>query len=403
MFLACDYAPLRYKVDFPDELSDGLVLSNLEAPFLTLDKTPVKEFKSGPSLFNVVECVPYAHRTQFVFSLANNHIMDYGVAGLTQTISTLKRHNILSFGAGYTIEDARQPLLVTEKSKKIGIIGCRESQFGSQNCADMGWWLFDAVSKLKSCVDYVIVSSHAAAEDSPFPSPALRDYYHRLIDAGVDVIHGHHAHIPQGWENYSGGVIFYGLGNFVVDPLQWVNNVQRTSLIASVDFSGEKLQYSVAKCICESKGKDCVRTSFERKSNSEWERYLSICDKALSTESNVWGYWQEMATRLYEETYGAPLRIPAIYNTKISPLNRISYARDALTIVFQAIAGIKKTTARSRSLAASVYNSIQCLSHSEMLKSAIGIALGNEKDFRTPEIIADCDVILGYFHKMEKR
>ena len=55
---------------------------------------------------------------------------------------------------------------------------------------------------------YVIVSVHAAIEDSPWPSPYIRELYHSFIDAGATVVHGHHLHVPQGYETYDEGVIF---------------------------------------------------------------------------------------------------------------------------------------------------------------------------------------------------
>jgi len=66
-------------------------------------------------------------------------------------------------------------------------------------------------------VDYVILSLHWGTELSEYPSPEQVALAHSLIDAGVDVILGHHPHVLQGIERYNSGLIFYSLGNFIFD------------------------------------------------------------------------------------------------------------------------------------------------------------------------------------------
>jgi len=65
-----------------------------------------------------------------------------------------------------------------------------------------------------SDAEHRIVNLHWGYEHTEVPAPFQRDLAHRLIDAGANIIIGHHPHVAQGWEIYRGAPIFYSLGNF---------------------------------------------------------------------------------------------------------------------------------------------------------------------------------------------
>jgi hypothetical protein len=65
--------------------------------------------------------------------------------------------------------------------------------------------------------DWVVVAFHQGLEYSDYPSSGIIAAAHQMIDAGADVVIGHHAHVLQGIERYAGGLIAYSLGNFVFD------------------------------------------------------------------------------------------------------------------------------------------------------------------------------------------
>ena len=100
--------------------------------------------------------------------------------------------------------------MLEENGCKIAVLCCCERQFGIAHdniagCAEMGVWLYGAIREIKQTksADYIIVSCHAASEFSPWVSPKLRSFYHSLVEAGADCIHGHHSHVPQGYEVYN--------------------------------------------------------------------------------------------------------------------------------------------------------------------------------------------------------
>ena len=397
MLLAGDYAPNGLAVRLPDKMNGVAWLANLETPLIDDDPLPPGEFKSGPSLYSPGIGLQEIGSAQIVFSIANNHSMDYGIAGLKSTMRQLDKLGVKYVGAGLSVAAARSPIIVVAEGLRIGIIGCREAQFGSKNCADMGWWVFDAINNLKTQVDKVVVSVNSAAEDSPFPSPAICRLYRRFIDAGADVVHGHHAHVPQGWESYRNGVIFYGLGNFVVDPTVWPSFVNRWSLVADVDFSSAKPKVSVFSCECVPDGTKGVSVhECEVRKGSKMDRYLEICGRVLSDEKQIEGYWQDAACRLYERTYGSPLCHPSFAASRLDKYARIHFVAEGVRKIVEGVIGRRFPSHRTIAAAANTYNCMQCLSHSEMIKTAMGLALGNVGDCRDPDITADCDFMFSF-------
>src|SRR5262249_51806738 len=110
--------------------------------------------------------------------------------------------------------------------------------------AEFGPWIHRTIRDLCHVVDAVVVSVHAGIEDSPWPSPFIRELYRSFIDSGASVVHGHHAHVPQGYEQYGEGVIFYGMGNFAVDPETWQSTLNGLwSLAAEIDFGSSPIRW----------------------------------------------------------------------------------------------------------------------------------------------------------------
>ena len=227
MILVGDFIPQEKQVILPAEFNGKLILANLEGPICNAG-LPVSD-KVGICLRTTLSDGLLDTIKTFAFSLANNHLMDFREEGLCQTKRTLSKYGIPFAGAGMCMEEARKPMILVEEGKRIAVFSCSERQFGmatgnSSGCAERGVWLYSAIKDIKETggADFVIVSCHSASEYSPWVAPDLRYFYHSLIDAGADCIHGHHAHVPQGYEEYKGRPIFYGLGNFVMNPVMWV-------------------------------------------------------------------------------------------------------------------------------------------------------------------------------------
>ena len=160
-----------------------------------------------------------------VFSLANNHVMDFGPPGLQATTGFLRESGFSFFGAGADLLEAENPLIVACKGRKIAFLGaCDASLFyAGRNRAGIApvkhRRLADRVVAAKQIADIVIVILHADLEFVFHPAPFRQRLSRRLIDLGATMVVQHHPHVVQGLEAYKGGLIAYSLGNYVF-PVQ---------------------------------------------------------------------------------------------------------------------------------------------------------------------------------------
>lgn len=154
-------------------------------------------------------------------SLANNHIMDAGVGGLRATREQLARLGITCFGAGTDIAAAESPVVIERRGCRVALIGASDfsksqARGGGAGTAPMDFRrLAGLVRRTRDEADLVVVSLHADLEFSDCPSPRRIHLSRRLVDQGASIIVQHHPHVPQGVEEYNGGLIAYSLGNFV--------------------------------------------------------------------------------------------------------------------------------------------------------------------------------------------
>jgi len=186
-----------------------------------------------------------------VATLAGNHIADAGPFGVEDTIAELRRLGIATTGAGMNLEDARRPAVLERNGLRCGVlsyncVGPRESWAGPARggCAyvhvlthyeldhaspggppsvytfaEPGTLeaLVSDVETLRSRVDLLVVALHKGLGHTPATVGMYeRQIARSAIDAGADVVVGHHAHILQGMEVYRNRPIFHGLGNFAI-------------------------------------------------------------------------------------------------------------------------------------------------------------------------------------------
>jgi len=98
---------------------------------------------------------------------------------------------------------------------------------------------------LKEKVDFIIFIAHAGVEDIAFPIKEWRERYKRLCDIGVDVIIGHHPHVPQGYEKYKKSLIFYSLGNFYFDTASFKNKSDDSYSVMMILEKGKNIQFEI--------------------------------------------------------------------------------------------------------------------------------------------------------------
>jgi len=157
-------------------------------------------------------------------NLGNNHIFDYGKVGLFDTISYLDSVGIRHVGAGHNAPQAHLPVIVNANGKRIALLGyygggeAPKATRTTPGVADrhIGNIQSDIETiRHSNSADYVAVNFHWGTEKADTPGRDQIEFAHAVIDAGADIIIGHHPHVLQGIERYKSGVIVYSLGNFV--------------------------------------------------------------------------------------------------------------------------------------------------------------------------------------------
>jgi len=153
--------------------------------------------------------------------LANNHILDYGAAGVGDTIASLDGARIAHTGAGLTSDESLSPAIIVVKGVKVAFIGMAMTTGGQMDGPDTfvpALNMENARRSIESAreagASIVICSPHWGVEFAYFPSPKQQALGRALIDAGADVVAGHHPHVVQGVEVYRNKHIFCSLGYF---------------------------------------------------------------------------------------------------------------------------------------------------------------------------------------------
>lgn len=152
--------------------------------------------------------------------LSNNHIFDFGIEGALDTMRALDKVGITYTGFGKDYEDARRTLTVEKDGQRIAIVAVCEHEYSYALEDRMGSRPYDAydtiadVRRAKETHDRVIVLYHGGKELCRYPSPRVRKLCRALVDNGADVVVGQHSHCVGTYEEYHGGHILHGQGNF---------------------------------------------------------------------------------------------------------------------------------------------------------------------------------------------
>jgi len=170
-----------------------------------------------------------------ICTLANNHVLDFGVQGLEETLDVLSAVGLRGVGAGGDPADAQRPAVVPlQGGGRVLLFACGLGSSGipaqwavSQRRPGVAYvagpseavaaGVLDSVRRVKQPDDLVVVSLHWGSNWGYAVSSGETDFAHTLIDGGVDVVHGHSSHHPRPVEVYRDKLILYGCGDFIND------------------------------------------------------------------------------------------------------------------------------------------------------------------------------------------
>lgn len=217
----------------PEMTACDAVIGNLECPITEhprrwrLGLTKAFHFRARP---RAVDCLR-AGNVRAV-NLANNHMLDHGVPGLMDTLRFLGAGGIAHCGAGADIEAASQPAVFAAGGVRVGMLGLTDNvpEFGAK-ANRPGTYMRrigpdrPLVAELTARIDrmradgvgLVILSLHWGPNFRVHPPERFRAFARTMIERGVDIVHGHSAHITQAVEVYRDRLILYDTGDFISD------------------------------------------------------------------------------------------------------------------------------------------------------------------------------------------
>lgn len=238
-------------------------LINLECPVSSKGKEWNKTFKVFHFRANLDAIQVLNSASIDYVSLANNHILDYDIEGLLDTLDILDKNNISHSGAGRNLKEAVKPAIIEKKLKpkpsnnhdsyynvdneevnnndskntiRIGLISLTDNEPEWEAKYDLPginyipttldpdtyyYRLQNYIENTKKQSDLVIVSSHVGPHFRETPSTKYVNFAHKIIDFGADIYWGHSNHMPQGIELYkhndNNKIILYDCGDFIDD------------------------------------------------------------------------------------------------------------------------------------------------------------------------------------------
>lgn len=216
--------------DLKDYLKGDIVFANLE---FTVDTNkppmPYPEFNGS------IEYLRYFFNYFNLFSVANNHAYDQGAQAEAETIAEIERNNKLIIGGSTNSKDIK-PLITNINNIPIFLSAYTMLDNGiSYRSNENGYFYFmnffpkkeDLIEKIKDDLklatnnELKIISLHFGLEYTTKPEKKTIEIARDLIENGVDIIIGHHPHVPRCSEIYEGtnhkGIIIYSLGNFIAN------------------------------------------------------------------------------------------------------------------------------------------------------------------------------------------
>ena len=235
-----------------------ILFANLEGPISNKGRRvgSIYSFRFSPES---VEGLKYAGFD--IVNLANNHMFDYTVTALRDTLFYLRKAGIEYIGAGANKKEAFSAKIIEKKGIKIGFLGFvslgPKSWLAGDNKPGLAWmdkngnWrliVSSLIKRLKEKADIVIVSLHGGVEYAYQPSSFKIKFAEECINDGADMVLMHHPHVVQKLVKYKNGWVAYSLGNFIFDQGFSKRTMEGAVLIIKV--KGKKVdraEYKIVK------------------------------------------------------------------------------------------------------------------------------------------------------------
>lgn len=262
-YIGEDYGyPFRNVIDYIKD--DDLSVVNLEGTFCDPGTSSGARFtfRAPTEYVNVL-----TENSIEAVSFANNHTMDYRQTGYDSTLATLTEA-----GIPYVEKDGSM-LMTTESGLTVGFYAISFALDEEDMTAELA-------ALREQGAEVVIVSVHWGAEGSFRAAHTQTEIAHKAIDAGADIVYGHHPHVLQKIEEYNGGIIYYSLGNFIFGGHHWPQDLDsailQQEIIRDLDGTISLGQLTIIPVSCSSlpAQNDFCPTPYEPGSD-KYERAMS--------------------------------------------------------------------------------------------------------------------------------
>ena len=330
---------------------------NLEVP-LTDESAPIE--KCGPNLIAPTKTVKGIKALEpSLVLLANNHILDQGVKGLSSTRDVLSKIGIPYVGVGDNLAKAAEPCIIEKDGKKLGIYSCAEHEFSIATGSTSGANPFDPLESLdhilslKNRCDFVIVLYHGGKEHYRYPSPCLQKVCRKMVEKGADLVITQHSHCIGCQEQYKNSTIVYGQGNFIFDHSE--SEFWKTSLLVEVNL-GNSVEVDYIPIV---KAEEKVRVAEAKKV----EEILAAFNKR-SREITSPGFVEKKYCEFAAQSVESYLRKLAGYGRWLSALDR------------KILGGLLLRRKYSKKKLLAIQNYIECEAHRETFASGVKSCIG---------------------------
>ncbi|MDQ1265047.1 MAG: hypothetical protein QG635_197 [Bacteroidota bacterium] len=223
---------------------------NLECAATKLSKKTPKQFnfKADPEALQYLKKIGISH-----IGLANNHSIDFGSCGLSETIENAKKSDLITFGAGSSKEEAEKPVIIEKNGIKAAIFSSTMLRLPDYNWDTCGYYISSLLlNELSANIsnyrnehpsDFIIVMLHWGWENIDIARKS--QYYDamKIINSGADMIVGTHPHVIQNIKKINGKYVFFSIGNMIFD-----NNLQNGMILKLKIFKGRKIKIKKVHC-----------------------------------------------------------------------------------------------------------------------------------------------------------
>lgn len=258
---------------------------NIECP-MTEFSNPI--LKCGPnnkisnSAISILSDLQVTHA-----SLANNHILDYGMEGMEETLDSLISRDIKPIGISY---DNQFSCILSKSDINVGIISFADDEFngfvtenGPINLYDP-LTSFDMIKKLKEKCDYVVVLFHIGLEHYEYPTPNIQRICRKMVECGADFVTCQHSHCIGAFEKIGNCYILYGQGNFHFFRKNNNEKKWNNAILVELNFSKNKLEKPFWHFVNLNKGCLCLNEDVYDVVENFEKRSQEIRDKKFVNE-----------------------------------------------------------------------------------------------------------------------